>query len=80
MSKDLLFAIDKNTDEVIVSISPKGTNKIEMIERLHRKDNSILYDAVLILTNISRSPDFDTAVFKAMDKVCQLLYAKQKSS
>lgn len=74
MSNNLLFAIDIHTEEVIVSDSSKGSNKINFIERIHRRDNDILYNAVVTLTSITKSANFDTAVFKAMDKVCQLMY------
>ena len=78
MNNNLLFAIDKNTEEVIVSESPKGSNKINFIERVSFRDNEILYNAVESLTSISKSTNFDTAIFKAMDKVCQMIYNKQK--
>lgn len=74
MSTNYLFAIDLNTQEVIVSESPKGSNQINFIERISRENNETLYNAALTLTSITKSPDFDTALFKAMDKVCQLLY------
>jgi hypothetical protein len=32
------------------------------------------------LTSISRAPAIDTAVFKAMDKVCQMIYKKHKGN
>lgn len=78
MSKGVLFAIDLKTEEIIVSESPKGSNKINFIERIARKDNELLYMAVVTLTSITVAPDFDMAVFKAMDKVCQLMYGKHK--
>jgi len=78
MSNNLLFAIDIHTEEVIVSDSSKGSNKINFIERIHRRDNDILYNAVVTLTSITKSANFDTAVFKAMDKVCQLMYNSMK--
>ena len=74
MSNNLLFAIDIHTEEVIVSESPKGSNKINFIERIHRQDNDMLYNAVVTLTSITKSSNFDTATFKAMDKVCQMIY------
>jgi len=80
MNKNLLFAVDTNTEEVIVSESPKGSNKINFIERVGRKDNEILYNAVVTLTGITKSPAFDTAIFKAMDKVCQMVYNKHKET
>jgi hypothetical protein len=78
MSKGVLFAIDVKTEEIIVSESPKGSNKINFIERIARKDQELLYMAVVTLTGITVAPDFDMAVFKAMDKVCQLMYSKHK--
>ena len=80
MNKNLLFAIDKNTEEVIVSESTKGSNKINFIERINSQDNEILYHAVETLTSISKSANFDIATFKAMDKVCQMIYNKQKET
>lgn len=73
-----LFAIDEKTEEVIVSESPKGSNKIHLIERIKRLDNPVLYTAVMTLTGISREADPDITIFKAMDKVCQLIYRRGK--
>ncbi len=78
MNKDVLFAIDVITKEVIVSNSPKGSNKVNFIERISYNDNEILYNAVVTLTSITKASNFDVSVFKAMDKVCQLLYIKYK--
>ena len=74
----LLFAIDLNTEEVIVSNSQKGTNKINFIERIKRKENELFFNAVSTLTSISKASDFDISIFKAMDKVCQMIYIKHK--
>ena len=74
----MLFAIDTNTEEIIVSDSPKGSNEINFIERIKRQDNVVLYSAMVALTAITKDPNFDVAIFKAMDKVCQLLYNKHK--
>lgn len=76
--RNFLFAIEENTKEVIVSESPKGSKTINFIERISQKDNDLLYRAVTTLTAITKSPDFDPAIFKAMDKVCQMMYAKGK--
>jgi len=73
----MLFAIDEATNEIIVSESPKGSNKINLIERISRKENEILYQAVLTLTLITKDANFEPYIFKAMDKVCQLLYSKK---
>ena len=76
---NLLFAIDQNTQETIVSESTKGSNKINFIERIRRQENDMLFNAVSTLTSISsisKSSDFDISIFKAMDKVCQMIYNK----
>jgi len=77
MNKNFLFAIDANKSEVIISESPKGSKKINFIERVHRQNNEILFNAVVTLTTISRSSDFDVTIFKAMEKVCQMIYNKK---
>jgi hypothetical protein len=76
MNTTYLFAIDSNTEEVIVSESAKGTKKIDFIERISRTENDILYNAVVTLTSISQDPNLDVSIFKASDKLCQLIYAK----
>jgi hypothetical protein len=78
MKKNFLFAIDEQKKEVIISESLKGSNKIEFIERIGQKENDIFYNAVLTLTAITKNPNFDAAIFKAMDKACQLIYSKLK--
>jgi hypothetical protein len=80
MNKNLLFAVDTNTEEVIVSDSPKGSNKVNFMERIGRTDNEMLYSAALTLTSITKAANFDVAVFKAMDKVCQMMYTKHKET
>jgi hypothetical protein len=74
----VLFAIDKNTEETLVSESQKGSNKIDFIERIPRLENEILYNAVVTLNSITTSPNLDVAIFKAMDKVCQAIYNKYR--
>jgi hypothetical protein len=78
MNKNLLFAVDTNTEEVIVSDSPKGSNKVNFIERIKQSDNEMFFNAVLTLTSITKSPNFDAVIFKSMDKVCQIMYNKHK--
>ena len=80
MNKSLLFAIDIETQEVIVSGSSKGSNKINFIERIVQSDNVMFYNAVQTLTSITKSSNFDMAIFKSMDKVCQIMYSKHKES
>ena len=76
----MLFAIDTNTEEVIVSDSPKGSSKINFIELIKRQDNADLYKAVELLTSLSSASNFNASIFKAMDKVCQLIYNKHKET
>jgi len=80
MNKSLLFAIDIDTQEVIVSGSSKGSNKINFIERIVQSDNVMFYNAVETLTSITKSSNFDMATFKEMDKVCQMMYNKHTES
>jgi hypothetical protein len=77
---NILFAIDTITQEVIVSESQKGTKKINFIERINRQENVVLYDAVVTLTSITNALYFDTKIFKAMDKVCQMIYNQHKEN
>lgn len=77
---NFLFAIDSKTEEVIVSESPKGSKSIHFIERIRRNENELLYNAVVTLTSISHSADFNPAIFKAMDKVCQMIYNMNKEN
>ena len=80
MSKTLLFAIDTDTKEVIVSNSSKGSNEVNAVERIKQSDNIIIYNAVQTLTSITKSTNFDEEIFKSMDKVCQMLYQKHKET
>ncbi len=75
-----LFAIDEKNNEVIVSESQKRSKKIIFKERISQKENAILYNAVLTLTAMSRNDDLEISLFKAMDKICQELYAKYKGA
>jgi hypothetical protein len=38
----------------------------------------MLCNDVQTLTAITKDPNFNTALFKAMDKVCQLIYDQHK--
>ena len=38
MNTAYLFAIDRNTEEILVSQSAKGTNKIDFIEKINRTE------------------------------------------
>jgi hypothetical protein len=80
MDNSFLFAIDPNTEEVIVSSSLKGNNKINFIERVHREENEVFYYSVVALTSLTKFSDFDVKLFKSLDKVCQLIYKKFKES
>ena len=59
MNQTILFAIDFNTEEILVSSSEKGTKKVNFIERIHRKENEVLFNAVVTLTSTTTSPDFE---------------------
>ena len=50
------------------------------IERIDYNVNEILYNAVVTLTSITKSSNFDASAFKSMDKVCQMLYNKYKEN
>jgi hypothetical protein len=76
----MLFALDTKTEEIMVSDSPKGSNEIIFIERIKRQDSEVLYNAVITLTGITKVSNFDITIFKAMDKVCQLIYNKHKET
>ncbi len=73
---NFLFSIDFETEEVIVSESPKGSTQITFIEGIPRKDNEVLFNSVVTLTSITQSSPLDTSIFKSMDKVCQMVYTK----
>lgn len=75
---DKLFALDETTNEVVVSESPKGSKSIKLVERVNRRNGELLFQAVSILTMISKSPNFDVKMFKAMDTLCQLIYKGEK--
>jgi hypothetical protein len=76
MKTTILFALDLKTEEILISETEKGSNKVNLIERIQRKDNELLFDAIVTLTRIASSADIDLAIFKAMDKVCQMIYNK----
>ena len=80
MNKNLLFAVDANTQEVIVSNSPKGSNQVNFMERITRNNNELLYNAVVTLTSITKATNLDVALFKAMDKVVQMIYSKHNTT
>jgi hypothetical protein len=80
MNKNKLFATDIHTEEIIVSDSPKGSNKTNFIERIKRRDNEALYYAVITLTSLTKATVLDMSIFKAMDKVCQMIYEKHREN
>ncbi len=73
-----LFATDENKNEVIVSVSVKGSLKIKLVEMIKYQNNIHLYNAVKLLNAISKDDNFNPNIFKSMDKVCQLLYSQHK--
>jgi hypothetical protein len=76
----MLFAIDFSTEEVIVSNSSRVNDTVHFVERVSRVENEIFFQAVVTLTIISKSPQFDRELFKAMDKVCTMIYIKYKGN
>lgn len=80
MKKTILFAIDKTTHEVIVSETSKGSHTIDFIERISRSSNDILFNAVVTLTSITNDANFDVTLYKAMDKICVMIYNKHKEN
>ena len=76
MKKTILFAIDPKSAAVLISESEKGSKTLQFVERIERDKNELLYNTVVLLTQMTHSADLDLAIFKAMDKVCQLIYAK----
>lgn len=78
MNKNYLFAIDLDQKEVIVSESAKGSREVTFVERVKQSENEMLYQAVTTLTAITKAPKLDATIFKAMDKVCQLIYSKHR--
>jgi hypothetical protein len=73
-----MFAIAEQTGEVIVSESRMGSKAIVFIERITKQKNEKLYDAVMKLTDMAKSPDLDLMEFKALDKACQAMYTEYK--
>lgn len=80
MNTSKLFAIDPAKEEVIVSESAKGSNQINLIKRVKKSENEVLYKAVETLTSITKDSNFESSIYMAMDKVCQLIYNKYEES
>ena len=76
MKKTILFATDPQTNEILVSESAPGSNTIIPLARIPRADHPLLFDAANLLTQMTTSPLFDANVFKAMNKVCELMFEK----
>jgi hypothetical protein len=64
MKTTILFALDLKTDEILISESEKGSNEVNLIERIERNKNELLFDAIVTLTRIASSADIDLAIFK----------------
>lgn len=76
MKKTILFATDPQTNEILVSESASGRNTITPLARIPRAEHPLLFDAVDLLTRMTTSPQFDAAVFNALNKVCEMMYEK----
>jgi len=77
MKTNYLFAIDPTSNDILISESAKGSFKINLVERIPSTSDDLLFDAVKLLTNVSKQPDLDVALFKAVEKVCQVIYSKR---
>lgn len=75
-----LFAIDTQTEEIIVSQSPKGSFKIEAVERIGKNNHAVLFHAVSALNLLSREQEINMTLFKAMDAICQKIYLSHLNS
>lgn len=49
---------------------------MHFIQRVSRKQNELLHSTTYTFTAITQPSDFELFVFKAMDKVCQMMYTK----
>lgn len=78
MSHSLLFAIDKENQEVVISTSNDGSKKIENKDSIKKSENISLFNAVITLKSLIESDDLDIKVFKAMQKVCEMIYKNHK--
>ncbi len=78
MKSSYLFAIDPATNDILVSESAKGSFKVTLVERISSSDDEILFHAVALLAKISKQSEVDVPLFKAMDKVCQMIYSSRK--
>ena len=77
MKTNYLFAIDAATNDILVSESAKGSFKVTLIERIPSAEDELLFDAVALLTKISKQTEVDVPLFKAVEKVCQLIYGRR---
>ena len=77
MKTNYLFAIDAATNDILVSESAKGSFKVTLIERIPSAEDELLFDAVTLLTKISKQTEVDVPLFKAVEKVCQLIYGRR---
>ncbi len=75
-----LFAIDPQTEKIVVSNSSKRSFKIETVERIAKNNHAILFHAVSGLTLISREKEINIPLFKAMDAACQKIYLSHLDS
>jgi hypothetical protein len=75
-----LFAIDPKTEEIVVSKSPKGSFKIEAVERIGKNNHAVLFHAVSALTLLSREKEVNMTLLKAIDAACQKIYLSHLNS
>ena len=73
----LLFAIDPETEEVVISSSNNGSNDISSISRVSQDQNPELHAKVSELDKLVHSGDFSAKKFKDIHKQCADLWKRR---
>lgn len=72
-----LFAINDSTQQIIVSKAHWYNNKIKEIEKINCKDNELLYEFIVKLTNIARQSPVNKEIFSVIDRECRKQYSSK---
>ena len=80
MKQSLLFAIDKENEEVIISTTDDRSKNIYFKERIEKSADNSLFYAVKTLTSLTQSDNLDLKTFKATQKVCEMIYRNYQQS
>lgn len=70
----LLFALDPETKEAVISSSKNGSNDITSISRVSQDQNPELHAKISELDRLVHSGDFSAQKFKNIHKQCQKLW------